>query len=134
MIEGSCHCGRVRFAVGAELVEGERLPLDGGGPRQVTQCNCSICSKLGQLVSYCPPGDFSVTEGEDALSSYSWGDRLMDFRFCGTCACMVYSRVKPELIAEVWPDAGARKVMVNARLLEGVDLGAVAVREVDGRG
>ena len=38
IMEGGCHCGRVRFRVTANL--------DG-----VTQCNCSICAKKGCAIS-----------------------------------------------------------------------------------
>jgi hypothetical protein len=40
--EGSCHCGRVRFRVIADL------------PR-VSECNCSICAKKGFLHLIVPP-------------------------------------------------------------------------------
>lgn len=56
---GSCHCQRVRFTVAAT-------------PTEVNRCSCSICTRLGALRAYYRPEEFAVTEGEDALSSYSW--------------------------------------------------------------
>lgn len=121
MIEGSCHCGAVRFTVAR-------------APDQVTRCNCSICTKTGSRMAYYPPEDFRVLEGgEAALSSYSWGDRLLDFRFCATCGCLVNWQAKPERMADCFPEGGgAARVGVNARLMAGVELDKVPVRVVDG--
>ena len=35
---GSCHCGNVRFEVSTDF-------------KMVLQCNCSICSRLGYLLT-----------------------------------------------------------------------------------
>jgi hypothetical protein len=115
---GGCHCGTVRFAMAAAAVE-------------ATRCTCSICTKMGSLCTYCPPGDFRVTAGEEALSVYSWGDRMLDFRFCSICSCMVHWRVKPERFADAFGD-GPGKVGVNARLLDGFVEGALRVRVFEG--
>lgn len=120
-ITGSCHCGRVRFTMATP-------------PAEVTRCNCSICSKLGALWTYCPPEDFTVIEGETALTPYSWGDQYLDFRFCGSCGCMVQWRMKPEFLETVWPSPADRKTGINARLIDGLDAETLPVREVDGRG
>lgn len=117
-IEGSCHCGAVHFTLAA-------------APETVTRCTCSICTKMGMLWTYYSPEDFAVTQGEAALSSYSWGRERMDFRFCGTCSCMVHWRIKPELVAEVFGD-GPGRVGINARLLDGIDATALPMAIFEG--
>ena len=42
MLEGACHCGAVRFTIPA-------------APESVTDCNCSICRRLGTLWAYYSP-------------------------------------------------------------------------------
>lgn len=114
---GGCHCGRVRFALAA-------------APTQLKRCNCSICTKLGTLMAYCPPEDFRITAGADAMGRYVWGDELIAFRFCATCACMVHW----EAVAgkDVFGDEPPR-IGFNARLVDGLDVGALPVVEWDGR-
>ena len=120
MIEGGCHCGRVRFALMAAPVE-------------VKRCNCSICTKLGSLCAYCAPDDFAILAGEDALSTYCWGDRMLDFRFCSHCGCHVHWRARPERIAECFPEGTPHRLGYNARLVEGIDIAALPVIDWDGR-
>ena len=55
---GSCHCGRVRFEVTADLA-------------RVSECNCSICTRKGYLHCIVPPERFRLLAGEDALADLS---------------------------------------------------------------
>lgn len=119
MIEGSCHCGAVRFAVPH-------------APEQVTLCNCSICAKNGSLTAYYPPAEVRFLQGREAMSAYSWGDKLLAFRFCATCGCRICWEALPERMAEAFPDDTPPRMGVNARLLEGVELEKVPVRVFDG--
>jgi hypothetical protein len=107
MVTGKCHCGAVR--VRAALA-----------PQSVGECNCSICSKLGVLWAYYDPADV-VVEGETA--AYAWGDRSLEFHRCHVCGCATH-----------WAptDPQAKRMAINARILEGFDLGAVEVRKIDG--
>ena len=58
--EGGCHCGRVRFEVRA-------LPII-----NVSQCNCSICSKAGHLGMIVPRDRFTLVSGEECLTEYTF--------------------------------------------------------------
>ena len=120
MIEGGCHCGRVRFTLKA-------------APAEVTRCNCSICTKLGSLCGYCAPEDFAIVQGEDALSSYCWGDRMLDFRFCSHCGCHVHWQARPERLAECFPEGSPHKIGFNARLIDGIERGTLKTVDWDGR-
>ena len=74
-IDGSCHCGAVRFQV---LLELEALPT-------ALLCNCSICTKKGILHLIVPPNQFRLVSGEKALSTYQFGTKTAVHRFCKNC-------------------------------------------------
>jgi hypothetical protein len=107
---GGCHCGRIRFEV-----EGE---LDG-----VSACNCSICARTGYLHWTVEPGQLRLLTKPDDWSTYRFGKRIAQNRFCSTCG------VSPFRVPRSDPD----KVTVNARCLDGVDVDALAVTRFDGR-
>lgn len=71
--KGSCHCGAVQFEVEAEDVI-------------VSQdCNCSICSKSGYLHLIVPKSKFTLLQGEDNLSTYTFDTGEAKHKFCKTC-------------------------------------------------
>src|SRR5688572_20945605 len=96
MLEATCHCGAVRIAVD-------------GPPSRVTECNCSICGRLGALWAYYTTAQARVVQGADATGSYSWGDRNIAFHHCRTCGNTThYTGIGAEPLD---------RVGVNARLL-----------------
>lgn len=97
MIEGACHCGKVRWSFE-------------GKPELVTACNCTVCRRYGTLWAY----DFE-DEGikvSGPTSAYLWGEKTLGFHFCPTCGCVAYWRG-----AHLKPD-GRRRIAVNLRLAE----------------
>jgi len=60
MIEASCHCGSVRLEVDDT-------------PETVTDCNCSLCRRLGGLWAYYHPDQVRRVAGETV--AYVQGDR-----------------------------------------------------------
>lgn len=116
-LEGRCHCGAQRF-VAPE-------------PESVTDCTCTTCTKRGTLAAYYTPGAVELALTLDGLTAYEWGDRMMTFFHCATCGCAVYAE------APAWTtdegEARPARVVLNARLFEGLDLAAVPTRHVDGR-
>ena len=76
MIEGSCHCGKVR------------IELD-TAPDEVTDCSCSICRRYGTLWAYYHPGQVCVTETVQT-QSYLWNKRWIDFHRCVDCGCVTH--------------------------------------------
>jgi hypothetical protein len=94
--EGSCHCGAVRFEVEA--------------PATIVckECNCSICTKSGNLHLIVPKTRFELVAGEDQLRVYSFNTGVAKHYFCRTCG------VKPFYIPRSNPDG----VDVNARCLD----------------
>lgn len=70
---GSCHCGGVKFQIDApEEVE-------------VEKCNCSICTKSGFLHLIVPLSKFKLLEGEELISTYTFGTGVAKHTFCKVC-------------------------------------------------
>jgi hypothetical protein len=117
LLRGRCHCGAQRFAATA--------------PETVTDCTCTTCTKRGTLSAYYVPGTVRLDLTPEALTPYEWGDRMMTFFHCATCGCAVHAE------APAWTtengEARPARLVLNARLFEGLDLAAVPVRHVDGR-
>ena len=110
--KGSCHCGKVQYRVEADL----------GG--ELITCNCSICKRTGAVLAFVGQDQFKLEEGEPALSDYQFGKKIIHHLFCSTCGIRSFARGKG-------PD-GKPMVAVNVRCLDGVDVGALRIREFDG--
>jgi hypothetical protein len=108
-VTGGCHCGRVRFEVD-------------GAPATVLVCNCSVCTKKGYLHWIMPREAFRQTAGEADLATYTFNTGVAQHHFCKVCGCA------PFYVPRSDPD----KIDVNARCLDGVDLGALKVETFDG--
>ena len=108
-MQGSCHCGKVRFRVTADL-------------DRVTECNCSICNKKGFLHLIVPPGQFELLAGKGDLASYSFNTGVARHTFCKHCG------VHPFYVPRSDPD----KIDVNVRCLDGVDADAIPAAPFDG--
>ena len=108
--EGSCHCGRVRFRVRAELVG-------------LTDCNCSICRMKGFIHLIVPADRFELVSGSEELTEYRFNTGIARHRFCRHCG------IHPFYVPRSDPD----KVDVNVRCLAGVDLAALPVAHFDGQ-
>ncbi len=96
--EGGCHCGRVRVRVQADLT-------------QISECNCSICTKKGILHLVVPLDQFTLLQGEDALTNYQFGSHVAKHTFCRHCGIHAFYTPRS------YPD----KVSVNARCLDNID-------------
>jgi hypothetical protein len=108
---GGCHCGRVRFEVIAPA------SLD------VSECNCSICSKSGFLHLIVPSERFKLLSGGDALSTYTFNTGVAKHLFCSICG------VKSFYIPRSHPDG----ISVNARCIDSGSIESMRVRPFDGR-
>jgi len=110
MIEGSCHCGAVRFSLPA-------------APGSVTDCNCSICRRLGALWAYFERPQVTISAKRGATVPYAHGDRLLAFHHCRVCGCTTH-----------WASlrSDSERMGVNARLLAPEILDQAAIRRLDG--
>jgi hypothetical protein len=115
MIEATCHCGAVK-------IQAPRAP------ETVTDCNCSICRRLGTLWAYYDPAEVVMETPGTALLAYvradSAGGGDLAFRFCRTCGCTVDWR----------PLEGREqdRMGINARLFDPKVLEDAKVRKIDG--
>jgi hypothetical protein len=109
---GSCHCGSVRFEIDAELTE-------------LSQCNCSMCSKKGLLACYVPPERFRLLRGEDELTLYQFNQKVAKHFFCRRCGIHAFGN----------PRSNPNAYLVNARCLDNLDLETAGcrVKPFDGR-
>ena len=73
-MDGSCHCGAVRWRFD-------------GVPTSATSCNCSICRRHGALWAYGFEGEAFSVSGE--TGTYVWNNKALAFYFCARCACAV---------------------------------------------
>ena len=109
---GSCHCGRIRYQVTADL-------------GRVISCNCSICQKRGLLLAFANPDQFSLTAGQSELADYQFGKKAIHHLFCPGCGVESFARGIP-------PD-GKEMVAINVRCLDDVDPATLTPTPFDGR-
>lgn len=107
----SCHCGRVTIRLSRR-------------PREVLQCNCSLCSKTGFRGVYYS-SDELVIDGE--FQSYVRSDLKQPYLATHRCAhCGILTHWTP------LSDPPHERMGVNARLFDQAALEGVPVQEVDG--
>jgi hypothetical protein len=110
MMQGGCHCGRVRFRVTADL-------------DKVSDCNCSMCTKKGILHLIVPPDQFELISGKDDLATYQFNTGTAKHTFCKVCG------IHPFYVPRSDPD----KFDVNVRCLDDIDLSKISSVPFDGR-
>jgi len=111
VIEGACHCGAVRFTVS------ER-------PDWLTDCNCSLCRRVGALWAHFPPGKVTIDAPQGGTIAYVQGDRTLATHSCRTCGCTTH-----------WlplQTAQFDRMAVNFRMCDPVDVAGIRVRRFDG--
>ncbi len=109
VVEGGCHCGRVRFC--ARLATWEAL-----------SCNCSICTMKGFLHVIVPAAVFELVAGQDSLSTYTFNTGTAKHTFCRVCGVHPFYRPRSH------PDG----VDVNVRCLDGALPARFSIRPFDG--
>jgi hypothetical protein len=110
-IEGTCLCKAVQLGAA-------RLP------RQVTQCNCSVCRRYGTLWAYYRRSAVSITAPRGALEHYSVRAGGLKFVRCRSCGCVI-----------CWERRGTgrdQRMGINTRLLDPALMAAVPVKVLDG--
>ncbi len=109
--EGGCHCGAVRYEV-------TMAP-----PTKAFTGNCSICSRMGWVLSFVPADAFKLLSGEDTLGDYQFGKKNVHHLFCTTCGIRSFTRGKNK--------SGEPVVVVNLRCVAGVDAAKLPVDAFD---
>jgi len=111
LYKGGCHCGAVAYEVRTNLAE-------------VMTCNCSICTKMGSILTFVPATEFTLTAGADDLTDYQFGAKRIHHMFCKHCGIRSFASGNS-------PQGEVRAV--NVRCLEGVDLDALNPKKIDGK-
>jgi hypothetical protein len=75
--EGSCHCGAVKL----------KLPST---PTVATDCNCSLCRRIGGPWVYFEWGTVTIDTQPDAVVGYIQRDGTLRTVHCMTCGCITH--------------------------------------------
>jgi hypothetical protein len=110
MLEGSCHCGAVKWTYA-------------GVPEGATACNCTVCRRYGALWIYGHEGEGVELAGP--TQTYARGNALQ-FHFCATCSCIAAWRGLHE------ESSGKRRMAVNVRLAEPDQVADIPIDHFDG--
>ncbi|MDN3638860.1 GFA family protein [Simiduia curdlanivorans] len=74
----SCHCGAVR----AEALLPDSI--------QAQDCNCSMCNKLGFIHVIVPAERFSLLQGKDDITTYTFNTAVAKHTFCKHCGVKAF--------------------------------------------
>ena len=111
IIEGSCHCGNVRWRFKGE-------------PDGATACNCTVCRRYGTLWIYGYEGREITVSGP--TKAYGRNKRHLDFNFCAECGCVV------SWTSNHLDEDGRRRMAVNVRLAEPEAVAHLPIDHFDG--
>lgn len=108
-MKGVCHCGAVTWTLQNR-------------PEKLTDCNCSICRKLGAIWAHAPLSEVTI-HGDTMHYVRTDSDGDIAFHFCKTCGATTHwSPSKPE----------GDYMAVNIRLAEPEQIKSIPVRRFDG--
>ncbi|CAH0539555.1 GFA family protein [Vibrio marisflavi] len=109
-MELTCHCGRVRLDLKVL-------------PKEVGECNCSICRRYAALWAYFSPEQVQITLKENT-AFYCWGDKEVEFHRCNLCGCLTHYVTTDKCSEDIFA--------VNMRMAESEILSTTPVRKIDG--
>ena len=110
-LQGSCHCGAVRFAIETDLPE-------------LTTCDCSICKRKNALMVKVHQSAFTLLAGAEQLAGYQFHTHTAVHHFCKVCGIYPFHRKR------VTPDFYG----INVHCLDGFDPTGIPVRATVGAG
>ncbi|MCJ8298165.1 MAG: hypothetical protein MJK13_04410 [Pseudomonadales bacterium] len=116
MYSGRCHCGAITFET-TEL------------PQWLTECNCSICHRLGSLWAHVQIETVTFNDNQKpdaALTSirYVQGDKSLAVHSCKNCGCTTHWE-------NLHPDKSS-VMALNFRMCERADIKDIRIRKFDG--
>lgn len=111
---GSCHCGA--FVYEAKLPE----------IKAFSECNCSICHKLGYAWLFPGQGGLDIVKGSTGdLTAYTFGKGEYVYRFCPDCGTAVLAEIPHK-----GPEMG---IGINARAIHNLDVWSLDIKPYDGK-
>lgn len=108
--QGSCHCGKVRFEIDANLNE-------------TVRCNCSMCRRRSAVMVRVQPEHFHLLAGEKDLGAYQFHTHRATHYFCRTCG--IYPFHRPRSAPDIY--------VANIGCLDDVDPYAFEPKLIDGK-
>ena len=107
-VQASCHCGTVTLQPPSR-------------PREINECQCTLCRRYGAAWAYYDPKEVVVKVADSSPTrTYCWGDRDLEFHFCSVCGCVTHWKSIRE----------SSEMGVNTRLMNPEDVRAVT-RKID---
>ncbi|QIK96303.1 GFA family protein [Sphingomonas sp. HDW15A] len=110
-VTGGCHCGAVRFEAEVDTSSG-------------IECDCSYCSKSGNLLAFTGADSFRPTSGMGDLTDYRFNKKVIAHLFCKHCGIGAFGR-------GTGPD-GREMAAINLRCVDGIDLDKVERKPFNG--
>ena len=107
--EGGCHCGAARFR-------------ETFTQQKAVDCNCSICRKKGFLHLIIPQSNFTLLQGKESLSTYTFNTHTAKHHFCRICGIHPFYH----------PCSHPQDIDVNLRCLDGNVLAEFTIETFDG--
>ena len=112
MLHASCHCGTVRLEIARK-------------PRTLTECNCSICGRLGAQWAYYTWKAVRALFSKGAIRAYSYGTKTYEYYHCRVCGCVThYARINVKR---------TDRVAVNACMMNPEGVASIPIRRLDVR-
>lgn len=110
---GTCYCGDVEFEVEVDITKG-------------SQCNCTLCARLGSTGSIVKPAAFTLLTPEAKLASYARNADIGTRYFCSRCHVYCFGKGHLEML-------GGDFVSVNLNCVDDFDLSKAELIHWDGR-
>lgn len=119
--QGSCHCGRVRFEVVADI-------------DHARVCDCSICRRRGALNFRVPKDRLKLNTRWEDLTIYQWGSGTAKDYFCPICGILPFRRPSDPTDKEL--ENGTAESFdgwsINVRCLDGIDVNSLPKKRIFG--
>jgi len=100
-----------------------RFEVEAPAVIEAVECNCSICGKSGFLHLIVPKSRFTLIQGSESLSTYTFNTGVAKHMFCKTCG------IKSFYVPRSHPDGYS----VNVRCLEPATVAKITVVDFDGK-
>jgi hypothetical protein len=101
-----------------------RFEVDAPAAIEVSDCNCSMCARLGGFLHLIVPrARFRLLAGADVLTTYTFNTGVAQHRFCSVCG------IKSFYVPRSHPDG----VSVSARCLDPGTVTSTTITSFDGQ-
>ncbi len=107
----NCHCGNI-------TLKATHIP------KEVAECNCSICRRYASSWAYYAPEEVSISYSKEKPVFYLWGDKEVEFHRCNLCGCITHYVTTPK--------CNSRITAINMKMADNELLQSLPIRTIDG--